>query len=202
MTKEATISDETLLARGREGDEEAFRELFARYEAPLCVELVRGIPVYLRRKVSASDLAQEARMVVVQRAGEFEDRGPGSFRKWLFGIAMMKRREMLRRHIGTAKRDAGREVTRGKRIDTALQVGPHPSPSEHAIAEETAARARAAFLELTPEHQEVLRLVRDEGLSLREVGARMERSREAAKKLYARAALRFAELFEKGNGDA
>ena len=46
----------------------------------------------------------------------------------------------------------------------------------------------------------VLRLARNEGLSLREVAGQMGRSREAVKKLYGRALERFVEHFERLRG--
>ena len=53
---------------------------------------------------------------------------------------------------------------------------------------------------LPPDYREVLRLAREEDLSLREVAERMGRSREAIKKLYGRALLRFKEAFDRLGG--
>lgn len=194
----AAPTDEALLLRGRDGDEDAFRVLFDRHAELLRAHFDRGLPPYVRRKVSVADLVQETRLVVVERCREFEDRGGGSFLNWLMGIARMKLREFLRRHVGTAKRATGREVSRGRRPDTEQALARGPSPSEHAIASETAERARAAFAKLPEDYREILRLVREEGGSLGEAGERMGRSREAAKKLYARAILRFTRLLEGG----
>jgi RNA polymerase sigma factor (sigma-70 family) len=54
---------------------------------------------------------------------------------------------------------------------------------------------------LPPDYREILRLVREEGLTLREAAQRMNRSREAAKKLYGRALFRLTEVFEKLQGE-
>lgn len=194
----AALSDEALLQRGRNGDQDAFRVLFERHAEALRAWFQRELPAYVRRKLSVADLLQETHFVVVQRCEDFENRGEGSFRRWLFGIARMKLREFLRRHVGTAKRATGREVTRGRRIDTEQALARAPSPSEHAIAAETASRAQAAFAELPADYRDVLRLVREDGLTLAEAGERMGRSREAAKKLYARAILKFTRLLGGG----
>ena len=45
---------------------------------------------------------------------------------------------------------------------------------------------------LPADYREILRLCREEGLTLREAAERMGRSREAAKKLYGRALVRFS----------
>jgi len=189
-------SDEQLLRRGCDGDADAFRALFERHGASVRAHVHRELPAYLRRRLSVADLVQEVWATAVERSAEFEDRGEGAFRAWLRGITRLKLREMLRHHVGVAKRAVGREVTAGQRPDTALHAGRRTSPSQHAIAAETAARARAVLALLPADYREVLRLVREENLSLEEVGTRMGRSRGAAKKLFARAALRFARLFK------
>ena len=61
--------------------------------------------------------------------------------------------------------------------------------------------AERALRQLPPDYQEILRLVREEDLTLRDCGARMGRSREAAKKLYGRALSSFTEMFERLQGD-
>lgn len=188
-------SDETLFRQWRDGNPDALRILLDRYADPLRNRVGRDLPPYLHRKISVADLLQETRMVVVERASQFENRGPGSFRNWIFGIARMKLREALRHYAGTAKRAVGREVSRGQRPDTAMHVGKRGTPSEHAIARESATRALEALALLPDDYREILRLVREEHLTLAEAGERMDRSREAAKKLFARATHRFTKLF-------
>ena len=56
--------------------------------------------------------------------------------------------------------------------------------------------AEKALEQLPPDYREVLRLCREEDASLREVGERMGRSREAAKKLHGRAMVQFIKNFE------
>jgi len=189
-------TDETLLRRGRNGDSDAFRVLLERHAPGLQAYFDQELPAYLRRKISVADLTQEVRLTVVEGCNGFEDRGPGSVRAWLYGIARMKLRTTLRHHIGVQKRAAGREVTRGQRPDTEFVVGDGATPSQHAIASESAERACDAFAQLPDDYREIIRLVRDEQLSLDAAGERMARSRDAAKKLYARALHRFARLFD------
>jgi RNA polymerase sigma factor (sigma-70 family) len=98
-------------------------------------------------------------------------------------------------------RDAGREVTRGRRPDTRDMRGAGTSPSQHAIAHELAALVRRALDALPPDQAEAIRLVRDEHLTLREVAGRLGKSHEAAKKIYGRGLLRLKQEFERLGGN-
>jgi RNA polymerase sigma factor (sigma-70 family) len=85
-------------------------------------------------------------------------------------------------------------------VDTANFLGEEPSPSEIACGVEEVLRVRRTLAELREDDREILRLTFEERLTLREAAARMGRSREATKKLYARALRRFKEALEKGKG--
>lgn len=185
-----------LVERARAGDGEAFEALFARYEPALRARIRRWLPSNVGRKLSASDLLQETRIVAFRRCGEFEHREGATFGQWLDRIARLKLREALKRYVKADKRDVRREITRGARPDTAYLEARAPTPSEVAIAAETAARVRDAFDRLPEHYQKVLRLVREERLPLRDVAERMGRSREAVKKLYGRALSRFTEILK------
>lgn len=189
-------SDELLFGKVKEGDEVSLRLLLARYRERLQALVERQLPGRLRRRFSVADVLQEIRIAVLQGRSQFEDRGPDSFRKWVFGIAANKVRETLRRHAGTNKRAANREVSRGMRRDTTQFPAQGPSPSEAAMASELAERVRVAMNALPDDYREVLRLTRQEGLTLRETAEHMGRSREAVKKLYGRAFLKFKQIFE------
>ena len=189
-----------LIRRFREGDEEAFRILLERHVPAVQAQVGRLIPARIQRRVSVADVLQEARLVAFQRRADFEDRGAGSFRRWLLGIVRNKLHELVRRHDGAARRSARREVSRGQRADTAQFAGTLPSPSQAAIAAELTRFARKALGTLPEDDQEVLRLVRTDGLNLKQAAARMERTHEATKKLYGRALSRFGRVFARMTG--
>jgi RNA polymerase sigma-70 factor (ECF subfamily) len=193
-------TDRDLIDRFRDGDGEALRLLFERYEDLLQARIRRRLPAHLRRKVSVADVMQETRLVAYQRRADFESRGPEGMRNWLLGIADLKARAAVHRHGGIAKRAAGREVSGHLRPETAQLVGHVPSPSQVAIAAELKELARRAMDALPKDYREVLRLAREEQLPLREVAARMGRTREAVKKLHGRALFRFTEVFEQLRG--
>jgi RNA polymerase sigma-70 factor (subfamily 1) len=189
------------MLRVQAGDEDAFQDLFARYENALRGRIRRRVPANLARKVSVADILQETRIVALQRCVGFEDRGPGSVRNWLLTILDLKIRETLRRYAATAKRAARREVTRGRRLETAEYAAVGPSPSQAAIGAEVAELLRKATATLSHDDQEVLRLTLGERLSIREASVRMQRSYEAVKKLYGRAILRLRRAFEELGGE-
>lgn len=195
-------SERTLRERFRRGDEGAFRALVERYTDGLRARLSARIPERLRRRVSSSDVLQETCILAFARREDFEDRGEGSFGAWLDAIAERKLNEEIRRHAGTAKRAAHREVPRGRRPDTSAFVGRQRSPSSIVQRGEDLERVREAMSRLSEDHRTVLRLALERGLPLREVAVQMGRSREAAKKLYGRAVVRLRALLDGAGDDA
>jgi RNA polymerase sigma-70 factor (ECF subfamily) len=193
--------EKSLVARAREGDEEAFRELFEANAGLLEGRILRDLPEKLRRRVSVADVLQEVRIVAHRRLADFDpDRGP--FRNWLLGIADMNVRSATRRHAGPARKAGRAEITRGARPDTANVAGPGPSPSEVAMTSELRDRLRGAVASLPEDYREVLRLTREEGLRLDETAERMGRSRAAVKKLVSRALCRLRREMRRLEGGA
>lgn len=193
------IPDREVFKSARRGDEAAFRELYERYAGTLRAQIARQMPARLRRRVTVSDVLQETFATAFGKIGEFEGPHEDSFRRWLARIAELKVQRYVRDHLETGRRAAGRELSRAHRPATGAVAGSEPSPSAHAIAGETGEALRRALAELSDDYRQILRLVHDEGLSVAAAGARMDRSAEAARKLYGRAVSRLAERLY-GNG--
>jgi RNA polymerase sigma-70 factor (ECF subfamily) len=191
---DAAESESALVRDARTGSQAALRALFTRNEAALHGFLERRLPPRLRRKVAPEDVMQEVWLVAAARLAEFEDRGEGAFRAWVMRIAELKLREAMRAHLGTQKRAAVREVSRGGRPDTSAFRGGGPTPSEVAQGHELEDAAARAMAALPEDYRAVLKLVQVEGLTLKAAAERIGRSHEATKKLYGRALGRFAEL--------
>jgi RNA polymerase sigma-70 factor (ECF subfamily) len=200
------LSEETLTRRFAQGDAAALCALFERHDLLLRARAERVLPASLRRRVSVSDILQESRIAALETHERFEPEGAGAFRRWALGIVENKAQRAVQQHRTAAKRSSAREVTRSARAATGEIAGRSPSPSQVAIGRETADQIRRAFESLSADDREVLRLHRDEGLALAEVAQRMGRSYEAVKKLYGRAAARFAgrfaEICEESRGGA
>ena len=187
---EPTHDDEALFLKFQQGDEAALDLLFRRYAPRFRALVERRLPGRLRRRLSVADVVQEAQLATVQNRDHFENRGPDSFRRWVFGILDNKVREAVRRHEGTDKRAFDREISQDHRPATAQFLANRTSPSQAAIASESSDRIAEALSSLPEDYRQVLRLTRQEGLSLAEAAERMGRSREATKKLYGRALVR------------
>jgi len=184
-------SEAALLARLQAGDEGALQVLYERYRAGLQARAAQRLSKAIRRKISAADVVQEAYVVAFQRLGDFEDRGEGSFGRWLGRIVDLKAKEMVRRHT-TAKRAAAAEVTHDARQATDHHAGPHHTPSQIAIAAELREAARQAVCELSDDHRTVIRLLQEEHVTVEQAAVRMGRSRQATRKLYGRALAQLA----------
>ena len=193
MGHEAVPSDTDLAAKARAGDARALADLFERHRRTLEARARGLMAPAVRRKVSIADVVQEAHIAATHKVGAFENRGNGAMRAWLLRIVELKAREAVRRYGLTAKRNAGREVSRSGRLDADGFAARGLSPSEGAMASELKARAERALSGLSEDHQRVLHLTRVEGLTLAEAAERMGRTREAAKKLYGRALSRFTQ---------
>lgn len=193
--------DAALLTRARAGDAEALRALFDRHRGALEARIRRFLPRAVQRKVSVSDVVQEARILAFARTRSFEPEREGAYRAWLLRIAELKAREALRAHAGTSKRAVGREVTQGDASVAPDGAARGPSPSAAAMTAETRDLVLRALATLPPDYREVLRLARLEELPIREVAERMGRSTEAIKKLYGRALASFGRSVDRAEGD-
>jgi RNA polymerase sigma-70 factor (ECF subfamily) len=194
------LPDEALVRRAGDGDGQALQVLLARHSQRLHARVRTLVSPAVLRKVSASDILQEAYVVVHQRLQEFDDRGAGSFGAWLARIVELKAKHAVRRYKGTAKRAAAAEVSRHERGDTVNFAGQAPTPSQVAMGDELKSRVRSALETLSPDHREIIRLRQEEHLSIEAAAARMGRTQDAVKKLYARALAKLAERLDLGAG--
>jgi RNA polymerase sigma-70 factor (ECF subfamily) len=190
-------TDESLANRAKRGDVDAFDALFSRYSRQIRNRLARILPANVGRKVSVADVLQEVRIAALRGCADFEVREGNSFRNWVLTIADNLARSVVRQYAGTAKRDVGREVTRGMRAETGQFLAKQPSPCQHAMASETADRIQRALLTLSDDHREVIRLTREEGLPLCDAARQMARSVDAIKKLLARALIQLKDSFDR-----
>jgi RNA polymerase sigma-70 factor (subfamily 1) len=181
-------SDEDLVRRVRAGDEAAARLLFERHLPALRAKARARLPGSLRGKVAESDVIQDAWLAAFLDVGKFEDRGDGSFGKWLRAILEHKIGHEIERHVAAGKRDVRREQRmRTGSVDGFGAEPDQPSPSEEAVSAEEEDVLRAAVASLPDDYATVVRLVHIEGLTLVDAGARMGRSADATRKLYGRA---------------
>ena len=181
------LTEELLVEQAKKGDQVALGSLFDRHAQKLKRRIRSRLPRAVRRRVSDSDILQETWMAVTHKLEDFEYRGKGSFGAWTTRIADNAARKQVRHHAGTAKRNAGTEVTRGLRQDTAHHAGPLPTPSGAAMAREMLVRIRQGMDALPESYRTVIELLQHRRVTILEAAELMGRSPNAVKKLHARA---------------
>jgi RNA polymerase sigma-70 factor (ECF subfamily) len=193
-------TDEDLVRRARAGEEEAERLLFERHAPRLRAIVRRRLRGILRRKVGESDVLQEAYLVAHQRMADFDDRGDGSFHRWLSQILENKIRDELRRHLGAGKRDVRQEVSQAADSPPPSALARDPSPSIVAMREEERARVEAAMASLSDEHRLLLGMAHEQGLAIAEIARRLGKNADAVYKAYGRATQALARRLSAAEG--
>jgi len=159
-----------VLARIRDGDGTAFRELIDRHVGSLLAVARRMLKV----DGDAEDIVQEALVRVWHNAGTLE-LGPGGLRPWLRRVVTNLCLDHLRRHRLTS-------------VVADVPETPEPPAQGRGLEEADLAKRVEAALSALPERQRVaLTLFHYEGLSQIEVGEALGISDEAVESLLARA---------------
>ena len=165
-----------LIEKARWGDRAAFDRLMAHLQPRLKGLIEARLGDRLQGHVEADDLVQEVTLKALQSIKRFQDQGEGSFLRWLGGIA-----EHLILDLADPRRRRPQVGIQGDHRASGL------SPSRVMRREERFDRLQEALERLSPEHREVIRLVRIEGFSREEVARRMHRSPGAVAQLLWRA---------------
>lgn len=180
-----------LIQRARAGDDAALSELIDTYRTYLLHVAGREMGPSLNQKLGASDLVQSACLEIQNRFNDFRGESAGEWREWLRRLLVNDVHDARRRFQDAKKRDVARE-RRLFQSDGAMIDPPADrlSPRAEAIAAEESALLNNAMAALPEEYQTVLRLRNWDELSFPEIGQRMDRTDEAARKLWARAVAR------------
>jgi RNA polymerase sigma factor (sigma-70 family) len=198
-----------LIVRAQQGDRTAIDTLLDVIR-PWLWQAARGFADPERPDESTADLAQAAWLRAWQSLGQFQGPGEGNtgdaqtlamFRAWVLQIV----RRLGMNNVRDRQTEHRRPPGRLRRLDAALPGSstaswgdPHleaaePSPSAQAEANEQAVRIRAAFDRLADdEDRQIIHLRFSEGLSLRQIAARLGRNHEHIRRRF-HAALRLLE---------
>jgi RNA polymerase sigma-70 factor (ECF subfamily) len=194
-----------LLQRAARGDEQAFRDLFARYHDRLKRMVHLRLSRRLQGRVDDSDVLQEAYLDICRRLPEYVQQPALPFYLWLRHLTGLKLTEIHRRHLGTQLRDADREVTlhRGglpeaDSVSLAAQLlGKLTTPSQAAIKAETRLYVQEALNSMDAIDREVLALKHFEQLSTSEIAEVLGLSKAGAGSRYLRAIKRLREILSR-----
>jgi RNA polymerase sigma-70 factor (ECF subfamily) len=183
------------------GDAAAIEALLAQYLPELRRYLARNAAPLVAARESSSDLAQSVCRDVLERLAteRFSYRGEAEFRQWLFNAACLKLRARHRFWLA-AKRDAGPAAGSIEPDPSAVEgadrepAAPVASPSAAAGLREEVERLRAALERLPANYRQVVVLAYVDGLSHREIAARLAISEANSRVLLSRALARLATL--------
>jgi RNA polymerase sigma-70 factor (ECF subfamily) len=196
----AQTQDLLQLIRG--GDRQAFEQLFARHQGYVHRLVELRLDSRLRARVDPSDVVQEAYLEALNRLNGYLQRPALPFRLWLRQIAFDRALKARRQHLGTARRDLGREVPLPEQSSLVLArqlMAGGSTPSQQLDRRELVRRLRQAVAQLPEADREVVMLRHFEGLSNREVACLLDIDPAAASKRHGRAMLRLHRiLFEGG----
>lgn len=187
MTADTPPSERELVTRAQAGDEQALAQLFERSSPQTRRSLRTRLSPAILRRLSESDILQDTLMTATARLESFEYRGEGSFQRWLAGIAENTRRQVIRRHTQTKRRDVRAEVTRDARPRTHHHEGPQATASRLAMAREMQEAVAQALEAMSGDHRTVIQLLEQRRVTLVDAGELLGRSPNAVKKLHARA---------------
>jgi RNA polymerase sigma-70 factor (ECF subfamily) len=173
----------------RNGSAEALGRLLEECRPYLLLVANQELPSELRGKAGASDLVQETFLQAQGHFDGFRDDGEVELLAWLRRILLNNVANHKRRYCGTDKRQLAREVplADGSAADALGVRAPDPSPSSLVAAQEQDAALCRALERLPEEYRQVVTWRSYDRLPFDEIGRRLGRSPEAARKLWVRA---------------
>lgn len=189
---------DSLVAQARGGQSEALDELLGRYRHFISL-LVRARfrGGRMAARVDSSDIVQDVLVRVAGHIGTFEGVDQLAWEAWLRRIA---EREVLRqvdRHLGAARRDAGRERQAGRgtaeggespsRVLAGWLQASITSPSLAAVRKERAVLLADALARLPEDYRELLVQRHIEERPFDEIAEQMQRSPGAVRTMWVRA---------------
>ena len=189
-----------LVRRAREGDEAARNEILSDCQDYLMFVARRDLDDRLRAKCAPSDMVQNALMNASSAMPDFRGDTIQSLKAWLREILRNEMAMASRHFLGTAKRDVRREQISKTDSQFWLQrrqiKDRMTTPSTEAVVQEDAAELRAALVRLPEDYRSVIIMRNWERLSFKQIAVRLDRTENAAKKLWGRALARLeSELF-------
>jgi len=178
------------LAAARAGEGRALGDLLEAFRAPLLRVARMRIPDGLRAKCDGTDLVQETMLEAHRCFADFNGSAAEDLGAWL--------RRILEHHVVDLERRyhaSKRSIEREQSLEAAQEAGvlwagpadPEPSPFSQLVALERTKRHHAALWLLSDDERTAIEMRRFEHLPFEQIGDRLNRSADAARKLLARA---------------
>jgi len=189
-------SVDQLLEDARSGTSEPLGQLLQCYQNYLTILAATQLSDRLRKRVSPSDVVQEAMLAAHRDFGKFRGQTEPEFLAWLRKVLLNTIHHTVDAHVKAQRRDLRREVSIEqvqKSVDESaanlaqILPDPGPSPSTPVKRHETAVVLANRLAKLRPHYRDVIILRTLQGMSFDEVAKTMERSPGAVRMLWLRA---------------
>jgi RNA polymerase sigma-70 factor (ECF subfamily) len=202
LTEHNSSETARLLERARAGDVDALNSIFTRHRERLRRMVDIRLDRRLQARLDASDVVQEAYLEVAQRLNEYLLDPKLPLFLWLRLVVGQRLMKLHRHHLGTQRRDVGREVSLCRRPFPAASsaalaaqlLGKQTSPTQAALRAERMLRIQEALNALDPLDREVLSLRHFEELTRAETAQVLGIEDSAAAKRYVRAMKRLTDI--------
>jgi RNA polymerase sigma-70 factor (ECF subfamily) len=165
---ETEESPQNLVQRAQKGERGAFDALIRVYEEELHKHAKARVGAHLKSKVEVEDVLQDTFTRAWKSIASFQWTGEGAFIAWLKGIAEHVILKLVSRH--------GRDRLIYREEDRSSD---DPTPSKNLRRGERFDRLEEALQRLSPDYHEAVRLVRFQGLRIKEAAERMNRTPKA-----------------------
>jgi RNA polymerase sigma-70 factor, ECF subfamily len=179
------------LPAARAGSREALGEALEACRAYLLRIANQGLDADLQAKGGASDLVQETFLEAHRDFARFQGSTEAELLAWLRCLLLNNVANFARSYRATSKRAVGREVRLesgdSSRAGNADLVAGTFSPSTEAMAHEKAEAVARALERLPEDHRRVIMLRNQERREFDDIGRLMDRSPDAARRLWSRA---------------
>jgi RNA polymerase sigma-70 factor (ECF subfamily) len=188
-----------LLAAARAGSQEGLGQALETCRRYLLLVAQRNLDPALQAKGGASDLVQETFLEAQRDFAQFQGTTEAELLAWLRQLLLNTLGNFARHYRDTAKRAVGREVAlpgEGSSAGAGGVAGSGPTPSGLAMEQEQAQALQRALLRLPEEYRRAIQLRYQEGKSFEEIGQLLNRSADAARKLWTRAMERLRQEWE------
>ena len=185
------------LPAARAGSREALGQLLEAARQYLLSIARQEFDPDLRAKNSPSDVVQETFVEAQRDFGQFQGDTEAELLAWLRQLLLHRVGKLRRRYRDTQKRRLAREVALGGDDSFEGPAGALAanalSPSGQAMEHEEDQALQEALGRLPEDYRRVISLRHEERLPFEEIGRRLDRSPDAARKLWARAVERLHE---------
>lgn len=185
---------EELMKRVRQGAPAAVDDLLDEYRRQLKTMVSLRIDPRVNARIDPSDVVQESLAEAASRLDQYLIDEPIPFYPWLRQIAWEKLIQQHRRHIGSQKRSAAKEVTLPVRLTdesvaslSRIAVAQQNSPSEQVVRSELNRRVMDAMERLQPSWKELLVMKYMEQMSVADIAATLKVSPGAVSMRHLRA---------------